>query len=237
MCGDCGCQEANMVHFPQAPKNLANLKTIKLDLNILGENNRIADENQHWFSKHKVPVVNFMSSPGSGKTMLLEKTIPYFSKAKLLVGDQQTDNDQQRLAKAGGVAKQISTYGTCHLDAKMIANELNDFVTGEEDLLFIENVGNLVCPTAFDLGESHKVALLSVTEGEDKPEKYPVLFNQADIVLLTKIDLLPHLDWDQAFFEDCLAKVNPQARVLQISAKTGEGMNHWIDFLQTVKGQ
>ena len=229
MCGDCGCETANQSFFPEETK------TLHLGVEVLKENNRIAHDNHHWFHDHKLKVVNLMSSPGSGKTLLLEKTAKDFPTSSILVGDQQTNYDQDRLIKAGARAKQISTHGTCHLDAQMISKELGSFVTGEEDLLFIENVGNLVCPSAFDLGETHKVALLSVTEGEDKPEKYPVLFHQANVVVLTKVDLLPYLDWDEERFQNCLRKVNPNARVIRLSAKTGEGMEAWGDYLKTIE--
>lgn len=229
MCGDCGCQEANKEYFAQESQ------TLHMGVDVLQENNRVAHENHHWFHDHELPVINLMSSPGAGKTLLLEKTSKHIPGAAILVGDQQTHYDEERLVKAGARAKQISTFGSCHLDASMIAKELGSFVSGKENLLFIENVGNLVCPSAFELGEGQRVAILSVTEGEDKPEKYPVLFHKADLVILSKIDLMPHLDWDEERFRKCLDRVNPKAKVIRLSAKTGEGFEQWVDYLQTVQ--
>lgn len=234
MCEDCGCDTANAEFFPEMPKT----DSIHLSVDILAKNDHIAHNNWHWFDNHKVLPINLMSSPGSGKTTLLEKTLAKLGKnfkLKTLVGDQQTDNDAKRLNMAGGQAKQITTHSSCHLDAQMIQNELGSCVTGDEDILFIENVGNLVCPSAFALGEHLKVALLSSTEGEDKPEKYPVLFNKADLILLTKSDLIPYLDWKEEKCLDSIKKVNPKAQIIKISAKSGEGMEDWYDFLRDKK--
>lgn len=222
MCGDCGCQEANKPFFSE---------TIHLEKNILEKNNHIAHHNHHWFHDHKVMAINMMSSPGSGKTTLLEKTasllnIPF----SILVGDQQTDNDATRLQLAGARVRQITTHSSCHLDASMVEKEL-EFVSSKDKILFIENVGNLVCPSAFDLGENKRVALLSTTEGEDKPEKYPVLFHKADLIILTKSDLIPYLDWDENKCMESIRKVNPKAKVLKLSCKNGEGLNDWITYL------
>ena len=222
MCGDCGCEVANADHFQQ---------TVHLEIDVLKKNNHIAHQNHHWFGDHGVMAINLMSSPGSGKTALLEKTSQDFKDTpfSILVGDQQTDNDATRLQLSGARVRQITTHSSCHLDASMIEKEL-DFV--KEKLLIIENVGNLVCPSAFDLGENKRVALLSTTEGEDKPEKYPVLFNKADLIIITKSDLIPYLDWDEVKCLDSIRKVNPKARIIKISSKTGEGMNLWYDFLR-----
>jgi hydrogenase nickel incorporation protein HypB len=222
MCGDCGCEVANADHFKQ---------TIHLEIDVLKKNNHIAHQNHHWFHDHGVTAINLMSSPGSGKTALLERTSREFQESafSILVGDQQTDNDATRLQLSGARVRQITTHSSCHLDASMIEKEL-DFI--KEKLLIIENVGNLVCPSAFDLGESKKVALLSTTEGEDKPEKYPVLFHKADLIIITKSDLIPYLDWDETKCLDSIHKVNPKARVIKLSSKTGEGMKLWYDFLR-----
>jgi hydrogenase nickel incorporation protein HypB len=178
-----------------------------------------------------------MSSPGSGKTTLLEKTLgrlPAGLRPAVLVGDQETDLDAQRLRGTGGRVKQINTYSSCHLDAAMIARELAAHEEDPVNMLLIENVGNLVCPAAFDLGEHVRVAVLSVTEGEDKPVKYPVLFNNADAVVITKIDLVPHLDWDRDACHSYIRKSGSRARIIELSARTGEGMDAWIRYLETM---
>jgi len=177
----------------------------------LAKNDRIASENRNWFTTNGVVVFNLISSPGSGKTFLLEKTIrelgPKLNIA-ILTGDQEQDYDAQRLKSAGARVKQLNTGSSCHLDASMIERELGLFIKPEPHLLIIENVGNLVCPAAFDLGEAMKIALLSCTEGEDKPSKYPLLFSEASLILLTKMDLVPHLDWNLALCEKHIRQVN-----------------------------
>ncbi|MCK5071959.1 MAG: hydrogenase nickel incorporation protein HypB [Bacteriovoracaceae bacterium] len=231
MCEDCGCQEANEKHFHDS----SNSRTVEIETNVLKENNHLAHHNHHWFHDNNVKVLNMMSSPGTGKTALLEKTINTLSDEKkitILVGDQQTDHDAERLLNSGGNVKQINTHSSCHLDARMISRELGGFVSGEEDILVIENIGNLVCPAAFDLGENIKVALLSTTEGEDKPVKYPVLFNKANLIIITKIDLMPHLDWSLEKTKNYIRQVNPNAKIIALSAKSGEGMNEWVDYLK-----
>ncbi|MBT4761762.1 MAG: hydrogenase nickel incorporation protein HypB [Bdellovibrionaceae bacterium] len=230
MCGDCGCEVANASHFKKSET-----KKIHLAENILQKNKNIAHKNSHWFEDHHIKAINIMSSPGAGKTALLEKTISDLSEQInicTLVGDQQTDNDAQRLKKSGGMAQQISTHSSCHLDAQMVADELGVFVKPEVDLLFIENVGNLVCPSAFDLGEQIKVALLSTTEGEDKPIKYPVLFNKASLILITKTDLMPYLKWDKDKCVNYIRQVNSEAKIIFLSSETGEGLDEWYDYLK-----
>lgn len=234
MCTDCGCDTLNSSFFPKMPKK----ENIILNVPILKKNDDLAHENWHWFQNHHILTVNLMSSPGSGKTTLLEATIKQLKDTfvlSTLVGDQQTDNDAIRIQNAGGKAQQITTHSSCHLDAQMIKKELGSFVTGDEDILFIENVGNLVCPSAFALGEHLKVALLSVTEGEDKPEKYPVLFHKADLILITKSDLTPYLDWDEDKCMASIKKVNPIAKIIKISTKSGEGIKEWFEFLKEKK--
>ena len=178
-----------------------------------------------------------MSSPGSGKTALLRRTLEQLAgemKIAVIVGDQRTDNDAKRLEGLGALVKQVNTHSSCHLDAQMIARELDQFVTGDIDLLIIENIGNLVCPAAFDLGEHERVALLSLCEGEDKPAKYPVLFHTANLVLLTKSDLAKYLIWDESSCLGHLAAVNPKAPVIKISAQSGEGMEDWLNYLRNL---
>lgn len=230
MCQDCGCDTANASFFESNP----NPETIHLSESILKRNDDIAHHNWHWFDDNKILAMNIMSSPGSGKTSLLEYTLPLMNKeyeCVALIGDQQTENDAQRIKATGCRAYQISTHSSCHLDASMVEKTLKDSINGSEDFLFIENVGNLVCPSAFDLGERLRIALISVTEGEDKPEKYPVLFHKADLVVITKTDLMPYLDWDKEKFLNSLRKVNPKVKTIFLSTKTEEGTQEWLDWL------
>ena len=174
-------------------------KKITVEADILDKNNRLAAGNRALFREKGIFVLNLVSSPGSGKTTILERTLRHLAgkfRCAVIEGDQQTDNDARRIAATGVPVKQINTGAGCHLDAHMICHALDGFDLGSLDILFIENVGNLVCPASFDLGEDHKVAVLSVTEGEDKPLKYPQMFHAADLILMNKVDLLPHLDFD-----------------------------------------
>ncbi|HMW30987.1 MAG TPA: hydrogenase nickel incorporation protein HypB [Plasticicumulans sp.] len=211
-------------------------RLVQLELDILAKNNDFAARNRRWFAAHGVHALNLVSSPGSGKTTLLCATIRRLAGERALAvieGDQQTANDAERIRATGAPAVQINTGKGCHLDADMIARALPRLPLDPGTLLFIENVGNLVCPAAFDLGEAAKVAILSVTEGEDKPLKYPDIFAAASLVLLNKSDLLPHLDFDLEYALDCLRRVNPRAPVLSVSAKTGEGLDAWLAWLRT----
>ncbi len=213
-------------------------RKIRVEQDVLSKNNEIAIENRQWLDKHHITALNLMSSPGSGKTTLLEKTLerlPQDCTVAILVGDQETDLDAQRLQGKGSMVKQINTYRSCHLDAAMISRELEAYADAPINILLIENIGNLVCPASFDLGEHARVAILSVTEGEDKPVKYPVLFNGADVVLITKTDLIPHLDWDMQKCHSYIRKSGSRARIIELSARSGEGMDAWIDYLQTAK--
>jgi hydrogenase nickel incorporation protein HypB len=182
---------------------------------------------------HHITAINLISSPGSGKTYLLEKTLDALRNripCAVITGDQRTDNDARRLEGRGALVRQIETYDACHLEAGQIARLLPEVATAGTKLLFIENVGNLVCPAAFDLGEHFKVALLSTTEGEDKPLKYPSLFSQAPISVLTKIDLIPHLDWNIVACRENLRRIRPGVFIFELSSKTGEGMDAWLDY-------
>ena len=210
-------------------------RLVQLEIDILAKNNDFAARNRRWFAAHGVQALNLVSSPGSGKTTLLCATIRRLAGERALAvieGDQQTANDAERIRATGAPAVQINTGKGCHLDADMIARALPRLPLAAGTLLFIENVGNLVCPAAFDLGEAAKVAILSVTEGEDKPLKYPDIFAVASLVLLNKSDLLPHLDFDLEYALDCLRRVNPRAPVLSVSAKTGEGLDAWLAWLR-----
>lgn len=252
MCTDCGCSQANgMVfmdhqhshnHDHTTAAKITNTSakpttTVHLEHNILSKNNHIAAHNRDWFNQHGVTVINMMSSPGSGKTTLLSATIAHLKlKTAIIVGDQCTDHDAQQLLAAGANVKQINTQDCCHLDAEMIQQHCGSFLTGNEALVIIENVGNLVCPAAFDLGEHSKVALLSTTEGEEKPLKYPTLFHRADLIVITKTDLIPYLDWDRDRALANIRAVNPQADIIELSAKDQSGFEHWITWLNEHTG-
>jgi hydrogenase nickel incorporation protein HypB len=240
MCISCGCETKthddhhhdghHHHHAEQSPPG-----KISVEVDILAKNNRFAADNRRTFSEEGIFALNLVSSPGSGKTTILEQTLRELSgklRSGVIEGDQQTDNDARRIAATGVPVRQINTGAGCHLDAHMVGHALDDLPMGELDILFIENVGNLVCPAEFDLGEHHKVVVLSVTEGEDKPLKYPQMFHAADIMLLNKIDLLPYLDFDVDKCLDMARCVSPGIRIFQLSAKTGEGMAQWYEWLE-----
>jgi len=209
-------------------------KKITVEADILAKNNRLATGNRELFREKGIFVLNLVSSPGSGKTTILERTLRHLVgkfRCAVIEGDQQTDNDARRISATGVPVKQINTGAGCHLDAHMICHAIDEFDLGSLDILFIENVGNLVCPASFDLGEDHKVAVLSVTEGEDKPLKYPQMFHAADLILMNKVDLLPHLDFDMEACQDMARRVNPGIRIFEASARTGQGMDDWYEWL------
>ncbi len=209
-------------------------RTLQIQQKVLARNDEKALENKAYLGNKGVVAVNIISSPGSGKTMLLEKTLELLDgkiKCAVIVGDQQTDNDAKRLDGKGAKVVQIETESACHLNAMQVAKAIPEVIDDDTKLLFIENVGNLVCPAAFDLGENFKIALLSVTEGEDKPVKYPVLFSDSQIVLLTKTDLIPHLDWDMQKCRKFIRKIKPGIFIFELSAKTGDGLSEWINYL------
>ncbi|GGJ58934.1 hydrogenase nickel incorporation protein HypB [Anoxybacillus voinovskiensis] len=208
---------------------------IELEVDVLTNNNRAAQFNRRLFEETKTLVINVMSSPGAGKTTLLEKTIEALSsefRIGVIEGDLATEKDAERIRALGAQAIQINTHGGCHLDARMIAAVLPKFELDEIDLLFIENVGNLVCPSSYDLGQQHKVAVLSVPEGNDKIVKYPTMFMRTELVLVNKIDLLPYLDFDIVQAKEDLIGINPQSLLLPVSAKTGEGMDQWLRWIR-----
>ena len=207
---------------------------VRIEQDILGKNNTYADDNRKHFAEHGIFAVNLVSSPGSGKTTLLVKSIEMLKgKAQVAVveGDQQTSNDADRIRATGAPAIQVNTGKGCHLDAHMVGHALERLNLPDDSLLMIENVGNLVCPAAFDLGEAHKVVILSVTEGEDKPLKYPDMFHAADLMILNKVDLLPYLNFDVARCVDYARRVNPKLEVMQVSATSGQGMDAWLAWL------
>lgn len=210
--------------------------TVRISINqdILRGNREWAERNRSAFSEHNVLTVNLMSSPGAGKTSVLEKVIPFLKehvRLAVIEGDVATTYDAERIALLGIKAVQINTQGACHLDARMINETIQHLSLSEIDLLFIENVGNLVCPADFDLGEDLRITILSVTEGADKVEKYPSVFQCADAILLNKIDLLPHVPFDVGHFKIEAGKVSGDVPVFQVSAVTGEGLKAWAEWL------
>ncbi|PSU65770.1 hydrogenase nickel incorporation protein HypB [Photobacterium phosphoreum] len=213
---------------------------LTLEMDILGNNNQLAAHNRKHFIENRQLVLNLVSSPGSGKTTLLTETLmklKHQCACAVIEGDQQTSNDADRIRATAVPAIQVNTGKGCHLDAQMIHDAYHQLAINEPGFLFIENVGNLVCPASFDLGEASKVAILSVTEGEDKPLKYPNMFAAADLMIINKIDLLPYVDVN---IEDCVAnarKVNPNIQVIKLSAKTGEGMDAWLNWLNENRQQ
>jgi hydrogenase nickel incorporation protein HypB len=206
---------------------------------LLKKNDAIAGDLRARFAAAGTFVVNLVSSPGTGKTRLLEATLTALRERGLrpaaLVGDLETDNDAVRLARSGAPVRQINTHGICHLEADMVGRHLGGWVLSEFDFLFVENVGNLVCTSSYDLGEAVRVALLSVTEGEDKPLKYPTLFNSADAAVITKCDLADVCEFDRDEARRNIHAVRPGLPVLEVSAKTGQGMNEWLNFLMTAR--
>jgi hydrogenase nickel incorporation protein HypB len=208
---------------------------VEVEKKVLNENQLLAEQLRGRYREHGVCCLNFVSSPGSGKTLLLEKTLQRLapgSRVAVLTGDLQTENDARRLAKFGFPVKQIVTGGTCHLDARMITRHIEDWDLANLDLLIVENVGNLVCPSSYDLGEDAKVVLLSTTEGEDKPLKYPSMFSKSELMLLTKIDLLPYVPFSAGLARENARRVHPQMEIIEVSSTTGEGLDHWMDWLE-----
>lgn len=215
---------------------LSQTRMVQIEQDILSHNNRFADANRRFFAERRILALNFVSSPGSGKTTLLVKTIEALKgryPIAVIEGDQQTSHDAERIRATGVPAIQINTGKGCHLDAHQVGHALEALDPPEGAILLIENVGNLVCPAAFDLGEQAKVALLSVTEGEDKPLKYPDIFAVSDVMLVNKIDLLPYVSFDVAKASDYAARVRPGIETLLVSAQTGEGFDRWLAWIET----
>ena len=227
MCDSCGCGDPHKV-------------SVDLQERILSVNDRTAQHNREHFAEAGVLAVNLMGSPGSGKTAVLEATARRLAgrcRLGAIAGDLETERDAERLRAAGIPAAAITTGSACHLDAAMVHKALHAVAWRELDYLFVENVGNLVCPAVYDLGQSVNVVALSLTEGEDKPLKYPVMFRKADLVLLTKLDLLPHLEVSVAALREALARVMPEPVVVEISARTGEGVAEWTQWLERRRGR
>jgi hydrogenase nickel incorporation protein HypB len=215
------------------------LQRIDVQVPLLDKNDRLAGRNRGFFKARGIAVLNLVSSPGSGKTTLLERTLDEFGKATrcaVVVGDLETDRDAQRLRRSHAPVAQITTGTACHLDAEMVARGVEALDLDGVRILFIENVGNLVCPASFDLGESTRVVLLSTTEGEDKPLKYPPIFKSAHVVLLTKIDVAEVLGFDRVAAARNIRAIAPQARLIEMSARNGQGMAEWYEFLRSQTG-
>ncbi len=211
------------------------MKTISVVRNVLEANDRIAEQNRALFDQHRLFVINLMSSPGAGKTTLLEKTIDALKEEMgigIIEGDIQSSHDAERIAKKEVQVVQLNTGGACHLDGNMIRDTFEALDFTRLDLLVVENVGNLVCPAEFKVGEDAKVMILSVTEGEDKPSKYPLMFHESEILLINKIDLIPYLDVRLEDIRREALRVNPDITVFEVSTKTGEGLEGWFDWLR-----
>jgi hydrogenase nickel incorporation protein HypB len=210
------------------------MERVPLEKKVLSENDRVAAGLRARFREHGILCFNLISSPGSGKTSLLEKTLeslPQNERVGILTGDIQTDNDARRLARFGFPVKQITTGGTCHLDARMIERGLEGWRLQGIDLLLIENVGNLVCPASYDLGEAAKIVVLSVTEGEDKPLKYPSIFFKSELLVLNKVDLLPYVSFDITAAEENARRIHPGMNIVRVSCTTGDGIQQWLAWL------
>jgi hydrogenase nickel incorporation protein HypB len=228
------------LHYGEGPAHahapgMTQARMVQIEEDILGKNNAYARANREWLADHGVFALNFVSSPGSGKTTLLVRTIDALKKefpVAVIEGDQQTSFDAERIRATGARALQINTGKGCHLDAHMVGHAIEHLGVVDDSLLLVENVGNLVCPAAFDLGEAHKVVILSVTEGEDKPLKYPDMFRAADLMLLNKADLLPHLSFNVNLALEYARRVNPKLRVIQTSSTSGEGFDEWLAWLR-----
>jgi hydrogenase nickel incorporation protein HypB len=243
MCGVCGCSHQGEHHHHddhhhdhhhhEAPVSHVH-DLVRIEKDILARNDAYACENRERLNEAGVFAVNLVSSPGSGKTTLLVKTVEMLKSmlpVAVIEGDQETSLDAERIRATGVPTVQINTGRGCHLDAHMVGHALEDLPLRRNSILFIENVGNLVCPAGFDLGEARKIAILSVTEGDDKPLKYPDAFAASSMMVLSKIDLLPHLDFDVERCIEHARAINPDIEVLQVSARSGQGMAGWIDWL------
>lgn len=243
MCTTCGCGSDHPHTHTHRDEN-GNLVThthdhehervVSVEEDILSRNNSVAAENRKDFREHRILALNFVSSPGSGKTELLCTTIRRSADMPIAVieGDQQTSQDADRIRQTGAPAHQINTGKGCHLDAEMVRHAVAHLKPADGSVLFIENVGNLVCPAEFDLGEAHKVVILSVTEGDDKPLKYPDMFRVSDLMIINKVDLLPYVKFDIERCEEYARRVNPKIQILRVSATTGDGVDKLIDWLK-----
>jgi hydrogenase nickel incorporation protein HypB len=226
MCKECGCGEEN---------HRAERKVVQALTKVLDANDRQAQENREHFEKHGVYAINLMSSPGAGKTSLIEATVEALRdevRIGVIEGDLETDLDAQRIKNKGAPAYQITTGGACHLDAFMVHEGIHNLPLENLDIVFIENVGNLVCPASYDVGAHMNVVLLAVTEGDDKPEKYPVMFRNADLLVITKTDLLPYVDFSIERAVKSARKIKPNIDFIALSCKTKEGLEDWLEYIK-----
>jgi hydrogenase nickel incorporation protein HypB len=247
MCGTCGCEESDVrvealdrgghEHF-HGDAHEPSAGVVEIETALLAKNDHLAEHNRSWLAARGITALNLMSSPGSGKTSLLTRTITELAAARpvgVIEGDQETRIDAEKIRGTGAPVVQINTGSGCHLDAGMLARGLAELRPPDGSLVFVENVGNLVCPALFDLGEAAKVVVVSVTEGEDKPLKYPYMFAIADLVVINKIDLLPYVDVELEHLVAHCRSVNAGVRVLPLSVTTGEGIEAWCDWLRTAQ--
>jgi hydrogenase nickel incorporation protein HypB len=246
MCAICGCSSAEEHGHEHAHEHghdhdhphvhpPTGSRTVRLEQDVLAKNNRLAERCRGWFAGRGVLALNLVSSPGAGKTTLLERTLTDLGQElsiAVIEGDQETARDAERIRRAGGRAVQINTGTGCHLDAAMVLGCLPELDPGPGSLVMIENVGNLVCPALFDLGERAKVVIVSVTEGEDKPLKYPHMFRASELMILGKIDLLPHVQFDRDACLRFAREVNPRLEILEVSATRGDGLDSWYAWLR-----
>ncbi len=243
MCTNCGCSVTpqniqinnSKSHQHHNHDHNHNSKTINIHQAILAKNDHLAHHNRELFQAENIYVFNVLSSPGSGKTTFIEKTLTDLYgtyESAVIVGDLATDNDAQRLRRSKAEVMQITTGDVCHLEAEMINDSLKQIDLKNFQLLIIENVGNLVCPAAYDLGENERIVILSVTEGEDKPLKYPTIFKTADVVIINKIDIANAVGFNEDLALDNIKKIAPQAQIFKVSSRSGEGMNNWYSYLE-----
>ncbi len=258
MCGTCGCGQEDQVTYTKPGEDHHHHdhghhhshdhnhdhshghhheKEIQLEIDVLAQNNLVAERNRGYLEALGITALNLVSSPGSGKTSLLEKTIKGTKNGRklyIIEGDQQTTNDADRINKAGAPVIQVNTGNGCHLDAEMVNHAIKELRPEQGSVLFIENVGNLVCPSLFDLGESKRVVIMSVTEGDDKPLKYPTMFESSQLCIINKTDLLSYVDFDMKKAREYAGRVNPDLEFIELSVKTGEGMKEWYKWLEAV---
>ncbi len=252
MCDTCGCDQNenpvritkpgelnhNHEHNQDLPHGHSHKRVIRLEEDILGKNNLLASRNSGFFEAKGIVALNLMSSPGSGKTTLLEKTIQRLKGERsvaVIEGDQQTMNDAERIDRTGVPVIQVNTGNGCHLDAEMIHQAVRKLEPEPDSILFIENVGNLVCPSLFELGEQCRIVVISVTEGDDKPQKYPTMFQQAHVCIINKADLLPYVDFDVGKAKQYARIINPKLEFIELSAKSGAGMDQWVNWLLALR--
>ena len=240
MCTTCGCGSTETVNHQHTSKenatDTADLRLVQLEKDVLGKNKRYAAKNRQYLQQHEIFALNIISSPGSGKTSLLTATIDALKDQldiHVIEGDQSSELDAERIRNSGAKAIQINTGKGCHLDAHQVGHAIEDLNPADKGVLFIENVGNLVCPAPFDLGEAYKVVMLSVTEGEDKPLKYPDIFYAADLMIINKIDLLPYVDFNMDKCVEYAKQINPNLIIIELSATKGDGLSEWMQWIKT----